>query len=61
MTDEILGALPEGLGMALAQNVYAMQHFSSLPDEQQRAVVARARAVESQNEMQALVDGLIRH
>ncbi len=53
-------ALPLGLGMALAQNPAAMQRFAALPPAQRQAVIARAHAVSSRREMQALVAALAR-
>ncbi len=61
MTDQPLSALPEGLGMALAQNIYAMYHFASLPEDARRDVIEKARTVGSQEEMNDLVSGLIPH
>ena len=60
MTDRF-GAVPEGLAMALAQNIYAMHHFSSLDDRQRQELIDRARTVSSQEEMSALVNNLISH
>ncbi len=54
-------ALPEGMAMALAQNIYAMHHFSSLSEAEQQSVIERARTVGSREEMTALVNSLIRH
>lgn len=50
--------LPLGLGMALSQNEAAMQRFETLPDEEKQAVIQRAHAVSSKQEMDALVAGL---
>ena len=61
MLNNPLGSLPEGLGMALAQNFYAMQHFSTMAEPERQVFVAKAREVRSQSEMQQLVNNLIRH
>lgn len=50
--------LPLGFGFALAQNPDAMQRFSNLPNEEQRALLQKAHAVSSKDEMQRLVNGL---
>lgn len=50
--------LPLGLGMALAQNEAAMQQFASLSQEERQAVIEKAHAVSSKQEMEALVNGL---
>ena len=59
--DHPLGSIPEGLGMALAQNFYAMQYFSGMAEPERQVFVARARQARSQDEMQQLVNELIRH
>lgn len=51
--------LPLGFGMALAQNERAMQRFEALSDGEKQSLLARAHAVSSKREMQALVDGLL--
>jgi len=61
MNDHYLGALPEGFAMALAQNIYALNHFASLPEAQRQTVVDRARQVSSEEEMRGLVNSLINH
>lgn len=47
--------LPMGLGMALAQDAAAMEHFSALSPDEQRRVIDRTHSVQSRDEMQALV------
>lgn len=59
--DGKFGAVPEGLAMALAQNIYAMHHFSSLNAKQRQDIIDRARTVSSQDEMNQLVSSIIRH
>lgn len=52
------GEIPLGLGMALAQNLAAMERFSAMSEQEQGEVIARTHNVKSKQEMQALVDGL---
>ncbi len=51
--------MPIGLGMAFAENVDAMRHFSAMPDSEQKAVVDGARDVKSRDEMRAYVRSLV--
>lgn len=44
-----------GLGMALAQNVEAMQAFSAMEPAKQRAIIDRTHTIGSKKEMQAFV------
>lgn len=53
-TDE----LPIGFTMALAQNLKAMQVFTSMPEAEKKSIIARAEAAGSKAEMQNLVDSL---
>ncbi len=53
-----LNDLPMGLGMALAQNVTAMQYFSNISPEEQRKIIDHTHAIKSKSEMQAYVSGL---
>ncbi len=53
--------LPVGFGMALSQNIYAMEYFSSLPKPGQRAIIEQARSVSSNAEMHNFVNSLIPH
>jgi len=50
--------IPLGFGMALAQNVRALNHFASLNREAQRDILSRVRSVQSKAEMQQYVDSL---
>ena len=52
--------LPVGFGMALAQNIDAMQRFCSMPEVQQCEIIARAGRVRSGAEMASLVESLSR-
>ena len=47
--------VPMGLGMALAQNVEAMQAFSAMEPAKQRAIIDRTHTIGSKKEMQAIV------
>ena len=51
--------MPLGLGMALAQNLPAMNRFARMTPAEQRAVIARTHGVTSSEEMRALVDSLL--
>lgn len=51
--------LPMGFSMALAQNLRAMQRFSSLPEGRQQQIVALARSVTSKQEMDMFVSNLL--
>lgn len=45
--------LPLGMGMALAQNIAAMERFASMTDVEKQAVINGAHGVQSKAEMQA--------
>lgn len=47
--------LPLGLGMALAQDVAAMERFANLPEAEKQAIVDRAHAVQSKAEMRTFI------
>lgn len=53
-----LSDLPMGFGMALAQNVSAMERFSSLSPDQQRDIIDQTHRITSKTEMQSFVNGL---
>lgn len=53
-----LADLPMGFGMALAQNVPAMERFASLSPDQQRDIIDQTHRIASKTEMQAFVSGL---
>ena len=55
MNEETKRSLPLGLGMALAQNLEAMNHFASLAAEEQRKIIENAKRVDSKEEMQSYV------
>ena len=50
--------LPMGLGMALAENLPALDAFAALTKEQQDRVIAATDAIRSRTEMQAYVQRL---
>jgi hypothetical protein len=51
--------LPQGLIMALSQNVDAMQTFSNLPKEIRQSVINSASTVTSKEGMESLVSRLV--
>ena len=50
--------IPMGLGMALAQNLNAMNRFASLPEEKRREIIAHTHEIQSKKERRAYVDSL---
>lgn len=50
--------LPMGLGMALAQNVNAMEHFVRLSPDEQRQIIDQTHTIQSKDEMQSFVQSL---
>lgn len=52
--------MPLGLGMALAQNVNAMNYFASLPDQKQQEIINRTHSIQSKQEMRKLVDNMMK-
>ena len=53
--------IPLGLGMALAENLPAMNHFASLSPTAQQQVIEHTHAVRSKQEMRAYVDSLVQN
>lgn len=53
--------MPMGLGMALAQNLQAMEYYASLPPTQQQAVIEHTHSIRSRQEMQQYVEDLPVH
>jgi hypothetical protein len=51
--------IPMGLGMALAQNLPAMNRFASMSKAEQQAIIARTHSIGSKEEMQAYVQSLL--
>ncbi len=52
--------LPLGMGMALAQDVAAMERFSALPEAEKQSLINGARAVRSGAEMRAYLQTTLR-
>jgi len=52
--------MPIGLTMAFAENTEAMRRFASMSEAERRGVLARARSVQSKEEMRAFVQSLIK-
>ena len=50
--------IPMGLGMALAQNTPAMNHFSALPDDQKQRIIEHTHQIQSKEQMQQFVQKL---
>jgi len=53
------GGVPLGFGMALAQNLDALEKFSQLTKSQQQEYIKGAGKVSSKQEMQSYVNGLL--
>jgi len=51
--------IPMGLGMALAQNLPAINYFSSLPHNEQQRIIDHTHAIQSKREMQSFVQALV--
>lgn len=51
--------IPMGLGMALAQNLPAMNHFASLSRERQQQIIQRTHSIGSKEEMQSFVASFV--
>lgn len=52
--------IPIGLGMALAQNIDAMQVFASMDEGTRNRVIERSHYAHSKNDMQNIVNDLLR-
>lgn len=50
--------MPLGLGMALSQNLEAMNRFAALSRPEQQAIIEHTHSIYSKAEMQAYVRGL---
>ena len=50
--------IPMGLGMALAQNLDAMNRFSSLEHGQQQELINHTHDIQSKNEMRQFVSNI---
>ncbi|MDO4540211.1 MAG: hypothetical protein Q4B48_03775 [Syntrophomonadaceae bacterium] len=51
--------IPIGLGMALAQNLNALDVFSTLDETARDRVIARSRNVKSKEQIQTIIDELL--
>lgn len=47
--------LPMGLGMALTQDLDAMEHFAALSPDAQRRIIDQTHSIDSKSEMRAFV------
>jgi len=54
-----LQELPVGFSMALAQRPGALERFGSLDQTEKQMMVSRAHAVDSEQEMRALVERMM--
>lgn len=52
------GDIPLGFGMALAQDMGAMQYFASLDRERQDKIIAKTKTITSKSEMKSFVNSL---
>ena len=52
--------MPIGLSMAFAENTEAMRRFAAMPEADRHGVLARARSVQSKEEMRAFVQSLVK-
>ena len=50
--------IPIGLGMAMAENIDAMQYFASLSDAKQRQIIEMTHSVRSKRQMQHFVQSM---
>lgn len=50
--------MPLGLGMALAQNLDAMNLFASMTKEQQQRIIEHTHTINSKQEMNAFVQSI---
>lgn len=51
--------VPMGFSMALAQNEKALKTYAGMQDEERKEVIEKAHNVQSKQEMQRLVNGLV--
>lgn len=52
--------IPIGLGMALAENVEAMEYFSSLPKEEKNRIIEHTHQIKSKREMHEYVNSMFK-
>ena len=53
--------IPMGFGMALAQNMDALNYFSSLPKYKQREIIDGTHKINSKSEMRSYVDNIYKN
>lgn len=53
--------MPIGLGLALAQNLNAMNRFASLSLQQKQQIIEQTHQINSKQEMRALVEKIARN
>lgn len=58
MQNNPVSDLPMGLGMALAENLDALEHFSALSPAEQQRVVEHTHDIRSKGEMRSYVNSL---
>ncbi|MDP4119299.1 MAG: hypothetical protein Q8873_08980 [Bacillota bacterium] len=51
--------VPMGFGMALAQNIDAMEYFSKLSHAQQQAIIDGTHSIQSKSDMQSYVSNMM--
>ena len=52
--------VPTGFGMALARNPQALNAYSAMTEEQKQAILSQAHNARSEQEMNRIVNGLVR-
>ena len=52
--------VPIGFGLALARNPQALNAYSAMSEGEKQAILNRAHNADSEQEMQQIVNGLIR-
>lgn len=52
--------IPIGLGMALSQNLDAMQVFASMDESARNRIIQYSRHAQSKNDMQNIVNNLLK-
>lgn len=50
--------IPMGLGMALAQDITAMNYFAALSPQEQQAIIDHTHSIQSKKEMRSYVASL---
>ena len=52
--------VPIGFGMALARNPQALNAYSAMTEEQKQAILSQSHNARSEQEMNRIVNGLVR-